>query len=86
MLSDFIFFKSYHEALKTGAIVSQLAKAIQSEVNNFFTDGVMSTGKIVGGIFFAGDQLLGMEELSVGVSADLVVAVEFASVPRQLPC
>ena len=32
----------------------------------------MSTGEIVGGIFFARDQLLGMEKLSVGASADLV--------------
>jgi hypothetical protein len=61
-----------HEALKTGAIVGQLTEAIQSEVNNFFTDGVMTTGEIVRGIFFAGDQLLGMEELSVGTGANFV--------------
>jgi hypothetical protein len=61
-----------HEALKTGAIVGQLTEAIQSEVNNFFTDGVMTTGEIVRGVFFAGDQLLGMEELSVGTGANFV--------------
>ena len=32
----------------------------------------MSTGVIVGRIFLAGDELLGVEELAVGAGADLV--------------
>jgi len=29
--------------------------------NKSFTNGVVTTGVVVGGIFFAGDQLLGVE-------------------------
>ena len=36
------------------------------------TDGVVSTGEIVGGIFFAGDQLFGVEELTIGARANFV--------------
>jgi len=61
-----------HEALETSAVVSQLANAIEDQINNFLSDGVMSTGKIVGGVLLTGDQLLGMEQLTVGASTDLI--------------
>ena len=32
----------------------------------------MSSGEVVGGIFFSGDELLGVEELSVGSSSNLI--------------
>ena len=32
----------------------------------------MTTGVVVGGVLLAGDQLLGVEELTVGTSADLI--------------
>ena len=32
----------------------------------------MATGVVVGGVLLAGDQLLGVEQLAVGASADLV--------------
>jgi hypothetical protein len=32
----------------------------------------MSSGEVVGGIFFSGDELLGVEELSVGSGSDLI--------------
>ncbi len=32
----------------------------------------MTTGVVVGGVFLAGDQLLGVEELAVGAEPDLV--------------
>ena len=61
-----------HEALKTGAVVSELADAIEDEVDNLLADGVVATGVVVGGILLAGDQLLGVVQLTVGTSADLV--------------
>ncbi len=36
-----------HEALETSAVVSQLADAVQDEIDDFLADGVMSTGKVV---------------------------------------
>mmetsp|Transcript_6627 Transcript_6627/g.12784 ORF Transcript_6627/g.12784 Transcript_6627/m.12784 type:complete len:469 (+) Transcript_6627:65-1471(+) len=61
-----------HESLKTGAVVSQLSHAVKHEVNNLLSDGVVTTGVVVGGILLAGDQLLRVVELSVGAGANLV--------------
>jgi hypothetical protein len=60
------------EALETSAVVSKLADAVEAEVDNLLTDGVVTTGEVVGGILLTGDELLGVEELSVGTSADLI--------------
>jgi hypothetical protein len=62
----------YKETLETSAVVSELAYPVQDEVDNFFTDGVVTTGAVVGGIFFTRDQLLGVVELTVGTGADFV--------------
>jgi len=56
----------------TGAIVGQLADAVENEIDDFFADRVVTTGEIVAGILLAGDELLGMEELAVGASANLI--------------
>jgi len=61
-----------HESLKASAVVSQLADAIQYQVDDLFTDGVMPTGKIIRRIFLSRDQLLWMEELAVGACAHLI--------------
>jgi hypothetical protein len=60
------------ETLETGAVVSELADAVEDQINNLFTDGVVTAGEVVAGILFTRDQLLGVEELTVGASADLV--------------
>jgi len=60
------------ETLETGTLVSKLSDSVKTEVDNFFTNGVMSSGEVVGGILFTRDKLLWMEELSVGTSSDLI--------------
>ena len=60
------------ETLETGAVVSKLADAIKAEINDFLADGVVTTGVVVGGVFLAGDELFGVEELAVGTGADLI--------------
>ena len=60
------------ESLETGALVSQLPDAIQDLINEFFADGVVTTGVVVGSILLAGDHLLRMEELTVGTGTDLI--------------
>mmetsp|Transcript_20367 Transcript_20367/g.51604 ORF Transcript_20367/g.51604 Transcript_20367/m.51604 type:complete len:489 (-) Transcript_20367:102-1568(-) len=62
----------HQEALQAGAVVGQLADAVQRQVDNLLADGVVATGKVVGSILLAGDQLLGVEQLAVGAGADLV--------------
>jgi len=61
-----------HEALETSALIRKLAKAIEGEVNNLLSDGVVAARVIVGGILFSGDELLWVVELTVSSGADLV--------------
>lgn len=60
------------EALEASAIVGKLADSVEAEVDNFLTNGVVTTGKVVGGIFLARDELFWVEELTVGTGADLI--------------
>jgi len=61
-----------HESLETSAVVGQLSDAIKNKINNFLSNGVVTTGVVVGSIFLAGDQLLRVVQLAVSSSADLV--------------
>jgi len=60
------------ETLETSAVIGELADTVEGEVNNLLTDGVVTTGVVVGSILLTGDQLLGVEELTVGTGADLI--------------
>ena len=40
--------------------------------DDLLTDGVVTTGKVVRGVFLAGDQLLRVEQLAVRTRADLI--------------
>ena len=53
------------ESLETCALICKLSDSIKAEINDFFTDSVVSSGEVVGGIFFTWDELLRMEKLSV---------------------
>jgi hypothetical protein len=60
------------ETLETSALIGELSDSIEAEIDDLFTDGIMSSGEVVGSIFFTGDELLWMEELSVGTGSDLI--------------
>jgi len=60
------------EALKTSAIVGELADAIEGGVNQILANGVVTAGKVVGCILATADELIGVVETAVGASADLV--------------
>jgi hypothetical protein len=60
------------ETLETGTLIGKFSDPVENQVDDFFTDGVVTTSVVVGGIFFTGDQLLWVEELSVGSGSDLV--------------
>jgi len=62
----------HHEALETGALVRKLTEAVEREVDDLLTHGVVTTSVVVGCILLAGDQLLGVVELAVGAGADLI--------------
>merc|ERR1719481_1135170 len=60
------------EALEAGAVVGELADSVQHKVNNLFANSVVASSVVVGSIFFTADKLLGMKELPVGTSPDLI--------------
>ena len=60
------------EALETSALISELSDTVEAEINNFLTDGVVTTGEVVGGVLLTRDELLGVEELSVGAGTNLI--------------
>merc|ERR1719497_287337 len=61
-----------HEPLQTRAVVREFPDAIKHQIHNLLSDGVVAAGEIVGRVFFARDQLLGVEELAIGSSPHLV--------------
>ncbi len=67
--SDWVEHK---EALETGAVVGKFSDSVEAEIDDFLSDGVVSSGEVVGGIFFSWDELFGVEELSVGSGSDLI--------------
>ena len=60
------------ESLESSALIGELSDSIEAEINDFFTNGVMASGEVVGSVFLSGDELLWMEELSVGSCSNLV--------------
>merc|ERR1719402_1945633 len=60
------------ESLKTGTLVGQLADSVQDQVDNLLADGVVAPGVVVGGVLLTRHHLLGVEQLAVGSSANLV--------------
>ena len=60
------------EALEASALVSELSDSVEAEINDFLADGIVTTGEVVGGILLAGDELLGVEQLSVGTGTNLI--------------
>jgi len=60
------------ETLKTSAVISEFTDSVKDKIDDFLSDGVVTTSVVVGGIFLSGDQLFRVEELTVGTSADFV--------------
>ena len=60
------------ETLETSALIGELADSVEAEIDDLTSDGVMSSGEVVGGVLLSGDELLGVEQLSVGSGTDLI--------------
>jgi hypothetical protein len=60
------------ETLKTGTVISQLSNSVKDKVDNFLTNGVVTTSIVVGSILLTRDQLLRVVKLSVSTSSDFV--------------
>ena len=64
--------KIFKTNLKNIALLSQLADTVQYEVDDLFTNGVVTAGVVVGGILLTSDQLLGVEQLTVRAGTNLI--------------
>lgn len=60
------------ESLQTGTLVSELADSVQNQIYDFLSNGVVTTGIVVGRIFLTSNKLFWMKQLSVCASADLI--------------
>jgi len=60
------------KTLETSALIGELSDTVEDQVDNFFTDGVVTTGVVIGGIFLSRDQLFWVEQLTVGSGSDFV--------------
>jgi len=60
------------ETLETSALIGKLSNPVEAEIDDLLTNGVVTTSEVVGGIFLTRDELLRMEELSVGTSSNLI--------------
>jgi hypothetical protein len=60
------------ETLETSALIGKFSNSIEAKINDFFTNGVVSSSKVVGSIFFTGDELFWVEKLSVCSCSNLI--------------
>ena len=60
------------ESLESSALISQFPDSVQAEIDDLFSDGVVSTSVVVGGILLASDELFRMEQLVVGSSPHFI--------------
>ena len=60
------------ETLEPGALVRKLPHPVENQVDDLLPDGVVAASVVVGGVLLPRDQLLGVEQLPIGSSTDLV--------------
>lgn len=60
------------EPLKTRAVIGELANTIKDLIDNFLSDGVVTSSIVIGGILLAINDLLGVVELTVRPMANFV--------------
>ena len=66
-----------HEALETGAVIGEFADTIQHQIDDFFANGVVTTGIVVGSIFLTGNELLRVVKLTVSTGTDFIAHTRF---------
>mmetsp|Transcript_35187 Transcript_35187/g.53993 ORF Transcript_35187/g.53993 Transcript_35187/m.53993 type:complete len:303 (-) Transcript_35187:18-926(-) len=60
------------ESLKASAVVSELANTVEDNVHNFLSNGVMTTGVVIGSILLSVDDLFWVVKLAVLSSTNFV--------------
>merc|ERR1712179_553120 len=60
------------ESLETSTLIGQFPDTVEYKIDDLLSDGVVTTGVVVGSILLSGDELLGVEKLTVGSGTDLI--------------
>jgi len=60
------------ETLETSALIRELSDSIKAEIDDFLTNGVVTSGEVVGSVLLTRDELLWVEKLSVGSGSNLI--------------
>jgi len=60
------------ETLETSALISELSNSIKAEIDDFFTNSIVTSGEVVSCILLSRDELLWMEELSVSSGSNFI--------------
>lgn len=68
------------ETLQATAVVGNMSNLVQDLINQLFSNSVVTTSIVVASILLSSDHLVGMEQASVGASADFIdnVGLEIA--------
>jgi hypothetical protein len=62
----------HNESLETRAIIGKLTDTVKNKVNNLLSNGVVTTGIVIGSVLLSRDQLLWMVDLAVSSSTNLI--------------
>jgi hypothetical protein len=60
------------ESLETRALIRQLANSVENQVDDLLPDRVVTAGVVVGRVLLSRNELLGVEQLAVGPSPNLI--------------
>jgi hypothetical protein len=63
--------------LQASAVIGYTTDLVEHLVDEFFSNGVMTTSIVVGCILFSSDHLLGVEQVAVGAGTDFIDNVGF---------
>lgn len=65
-----MFFKRIN--LEARALVCKLSDAVEDDINNLLSYGVMATGVVISGIFLAGNELFWVKQLPVSTGTNFI--------------
>merc|ERR1740139_960976 len=74
------------ETLETSALIGELADSVEAEIDDLTSDGVMSTGEVVGGILLSGDELSFGSDVHLRISHEGVVLLLRRGLSRLRVC
>lgn len=60
------------ESLKPGTVIRELPDPIQAKIYDLLPNCVVAIGEVVDSVFFFGDELLRVEELTVGADSHFI--------------